>query len=123
MNAGIGWKLVRVRARVVVRYQTFPVVLDQVCTHCSKDFGPLLHMDLLQILQVSGLSLCNMDFQLPPKIFYWFQLWRLARPLQDIEMLLTESLRVALPVCFRSLSCWKTKPPPIFNALTEGRRL
>ncbi|CDQ68550.1 unnamed protein product [Oncorhynchus mykiss] len=30
---------------------------------------------------------------------------------------------VALAVCFRSLSCWKTQPQPIFNALTEGRRL
>ncbi|CDQ82202.1 unnamed protein product, partial [Oncorhynchus mykiss] len=30
---------------------------------------------------------------------------------------------VALAVCFGSLSCWKTQPRPIFNALTEGRRL
>ena len=70
----------------------FPVVLDQVCTHCSRDFGPLLHTDLLQILQVSGLSLGNTDFQLPPKIFNWVQVWRLARPLQDLEMLLMEPL-------------------------------
>ncbi len=38
-------------------------------------------------------------------------------------MLLTEPLRVALAVCLGSLSCWKTQPWPIFNALTEGRRL
>ena len=30
---------------------------------------------------------------------------------------------VALAICFGSLSCWKTHPPPIFSALTEGRRL
>jgi len=30
---------------------------------------------------------------------------------------------VILAVCFGSLSCWKTQPQPIFNALTEGRRL
>ncbi len=28
-----------------------------------------------------------------------------------------------LSVCLGSLSCWKTQPRPIFNALTEGRRL
>ncbi len=30
---------------------------------------------------------------------------------------------VALAVCLGSLSCWKTQPRPIFNDLTEGRRL
>ncbi len=35
------------------RGQTFLVVLDQVCTHCCRDFGPLLHTGLLQILQKS----------------------------------------------------------------------
>ncbi len=30
---------------------------------------------------------------------------------------------VALALCLGSLSCWKTKPWPIFNAPTEGRRL
>ncbi len=29
----------------------------------------------------------------------------------------------SLAVCLGSLSCWKTQPRPIFNALTEGRRL
>ncbi len=32
------------------------------------------------------------DFQLPPKIFYGVETWRLARPLQDLEMLLTKPL-------------------------------
>ena len=32
------------------------------------------------------------DFQLPPKIFYGVEIWRLVRPLQDLEMLLTKPL-------------------------------
>ncbi len=39
-----------------------------------------------------GLSLGKTDFQLPPKIFYGVEIWRLARPLQDLEMLLTKPL-------------------------------
>ena len=72
--------------------QTFPVVLHQVCTHCNRDFGPLLLTDLLQISQVSGLSLTNPDFQLPPEVFNWVQVWRLAGPLQNLDMLLAEPL-------------------------------
>ncbi len=41
---------------------------------------------------VLGLSLGNTDFQLPPKIVYGVEIWRLARPLQDLEMLLTKPL-------------------------------
>jgi len=67
-------------------------------TQCIRDFGSLLHIDLLQILQVSGLSLGNTDFQPPPKIVYWVQVWRLARPLQDLEMLLTEP-HLSYPRC------------------------
>ena len=33
-----------------------------------------------------------MDFQLPPKILYGVEIWRLARPLQDLEMVLMKSL-------------------------------
>ena len=39
-----------------------------------------------------GLLLGNTDFQLLPKIFYGVEIWRLARPLQDLEMLLTKPL-------------------------------
>jgi len=56
------------------RIHTLPVVIDQVCTDC------------------------NTDFQLPPKIFYWVQVWRLARPLQDLDMLLMEPLHTC-PGC------------------------
>jgi len=80
------------------RVHRFPVVLDQVCTHCRRDFGPLLYTDLLQILQVSGLSMGNTDFQLPPKIFNWVLVWSLASSLQDLEMLLMDTL-VNCPAC------------------------
>ena len=53
------------------RGQTFLVVFHQVCTHWRRDFGPLLHTDLLYISHVSGLSLRNTEFELPPKILYW----------------------------------------------------
>ncbi|MEQ2213258.1 hypothetical protein XENOCAPTIV_011944 [Xenoophorus captivus] len=50
----------------------------------------------------SDQSLGNMEAQLPPKIFYWLEVWRLARPLQDLEMFLLSSqgnFLVALAVC------------------------
>ncbi len=74
----------------------------QVCTHCSRDFGPLLHTGLLQFFQVLGLSLGNTEFQLPHYIFYWVQVWRLARPLQDLEMLLMKTL-LSCPCCVRGV--------------------
>ena len=39
-----------------------------------------------------GLLLGNTDFQLRPKIFYGVEIWRLARLLQDLEILLTKPL-------------------------------
>ncbi len=60
--------------------------------------------------------------KLPPKIFYGVEIWRLARPLQDLEMLLTKPLLRCRAVCLGSLSCWKTQPRFIFNALADGRR-
>ena len=42
---------------------------------------------------------------------------------RTLKCLLRSHSLVALAVCFGSLSCWKTQPRPIFNALTEGRRL
>ncbi|MEQ2231142.1 hypothetical protein ILYODFUR_036486 [Ilyodon furcidens] len=56
------------------RLQPFPVVLVEVCTHCSRDSGPLLHTDLLQILQVSGLSLGKTD-SAPSKDFRLDMCW------------------------------------------------
>ncbi len=41
-------------------------------------------------MQISSRAVMFWDFQLPPKIFYGVEIWRLARPLQDLEMLLTK---------------------------------
>lgn len=38
------------------------------------------------------------EFQLPTKMFYCVEVWRLAGRLQDLEMLLTESL-LSFPCC------------------------
>ncbi len=43
-------------------------------------------------MQISSRAVMFWDFQLPPKIFYGVEIWRLARPLQDLEMLLTKPL-------------------------------
>ena len=61
------------------RGQTFSVSLHRVLTHCCWYFGPFLHAHLLWSSDVLGLSLGNTDFQLPPKIFYGVENWRLAR--------------------------------------------
>ncbi len=99
------------------RGQTFPVVLDQVCTHCSRGSDPLLHTGLLQIFQVLGsfssLHRCSIGFRCGD----WLGHSR------TLKCFLRSHSLVALAVCLGSLSCWKTQPRPIFNALTEGRRL
>ncbi len=75
------------------RGQTFLVVDHQVCTHLRRDFVPLLFADPLQVIKVSRLTFGNSNLQLPPQIFYGMKVWRLARPLQDLNVLLLESLR------------------------------
>ncbi len=99
------------------RGQTFLVVGHQVCTHLRRDFVSLLFADPLQVIKVSRLTFVNSNLQLPPQIFYEIKVWRLARPLQDLNVLLLEPPLVALAMCFGTLSCWKTHPRPIFNAL------
>ncbi len=99
----------------------FPVVLDQVCTHCSRDFGPLLHTgspDLSGFGAVAGqhgVSASSIDYLLGSG--HWTGYARTLKCFLQCHSL------VALALCLGSLSCWKTKPWPIFNALTEGRRL
>ncbi len=63
-----------------------------------------------------------MDFQLPPKIFYGVEIWRLARPLQDLEMLLTKPLLRCPGGVFGIIVMLKDQPRFIFNALADGRR-
>ncbi len=99
------------------RGQRFPVVLEQVCTHCSRDFGPLLHTGLLQIFQVLGRFSSLHRFSIGFRSGDWLGHSR------TLKCFLQRHFLVALAVCLGSLSCWKTQPRPIFNALTEGRRL
>ncbi len=78
------------------RGQTFLVVGHQVCTHLRRDFVPLIFADLLQVIKVSRLTFGNSNLQLPPQIFYGMKIWRLARPLQDLNVLLLEPLLCCL---------------------------
>ncbi len=70
------------------RGQMFLVVGHQVCIHLRRDFVPLLFADPLQVIKVSTFG--NSNLQLPPQIFYGIKVWRLARPLQDLNVLLLE---------------------------------
>ncbi len=99
------------------RGQTFLVVDHQFCTRLRRYFVSLLFADPLQVIKVSRLTFGNSNLQLPPQIFYGIKVWRLARPLQDINVLLLEPLLCCLGCVFGSLSCWNTHPRPIFNAL------
>ncbi len=83
------------------RGQTFLVVGHQVCTHLRRDFVPLLFADPLQVINVSRLMFGNSNLQLPPQIFYGIKVWRLARPLQDLNVLLLEPL-----LCCLGLVIW-----------------
>ncbi len=73
--------------------------------------------DPLKVIKVSRLTFGNSNLQLPPQIFYVIKVWRLVRPLQDLNVLLLEPHLCCLIMCFVSLSCWNTHPRPIFNAL------
>ena len=74
------------------RCQTVFIVGDKVCAHFGRDVGPLLPADSLQVIQVPRLSPGNSNFKLPPKIFNRIQVWRLARPLQNLDVLLLQPL-------------------------------
>ncbi len=87
----------------------FLVVVHQVCTHLRRDFVPLLFADPLQVIKVS---------RLPPQIFYGMKVWRLARTLQDLNVLLLESLLCCLGRVFWVIVMLEYPPRPIFNSLT-----
>ncbi|XP_064871289.1 histone demethylase UTY-like [Oncorhynchus nerka] len=46
--------------------------------------------NLLQVIKVSRLTFGNSNLQLPPQMFYGNKVWRLARPLQDLNVSLLE---------------------------------
>ncbi|KAK6328012.1 hypothetical protein J4Q44_G00036580, partial [Coregonus suidteri] len=82
------------------RGQTFLVVGHQVCTHLRRDFVPLFFADLLQVIKVLRRTSGNSNLQLPPQIFYGIKVWRLARPLQDLNVLLLVPLLCCLGCVF-----------------------
>ncbi len=72
------------------------VVGHQICIHLRRDFVPLLFVDPLQVIKVLRLTFGNTNLQLPPQIFYGIKVRRLARPLQDLNVLLLEPLLCCL---------------------------
>jgi len=96
----------------------------QFFTRFAHTAGGILAHSSTQIFssgQVSGLLLRNTEFELRPKIGFRSGDW-LGHARTLICFLQSHSL-VILAVCFGLLSCWKTQPRPIFNVITEGRRL
>ncbi len=57
----------------------------------QEDFVPLF-ADPLQVINVSRLTFDNANLQLPPQMFCRIKVWRFARPLQDLNVLLIEPL-------------------------------
>ncbi len=74
----------------------FLVVGQQVCSHLRRDFVSLLFADPLQVIKVSRLTFDNLNLQLSPQIFYGIKVWKLARSLQDLHLLLLELLLCCL---------------------------
>lgn len=71
---------------------------------------------------VSRLSLGNSRCQLPPQILYGIRVQRPGRTPQSLKSFFLSHYFVALAVCFRSLSCWKTHPGLIISGLADARR-
>ncbi len=92
------------------------VVGHQVCTHLWRDFVLLLFADPLQVIKVSCLTFGNSNLQLPPQIFYGIKVWRLARPLQDLNVFLEPLLcclgRVFLGHCHVGIPIHDPFPMP-----------
>ncbi len=64
--------------------------------HLRRDFVPLLFADPLQVIKVSKLTFGNSNLQLPPQIYFEIKVWTLARPLQDLNVILLEPLLCCL---------------------------
>ena len=58
----------------------------------------------------------------PSTHFYRIKVWRLARTLHDLNVLLLEPLLCCIDCMFWVLVMLETHPRPIFSALAEGRR-
>ncbi len=76
--------------------RSFLVVGHQVCTHLRWDFVPRLFADPLQVIKILRLMFGNSNLLLPPQIFNGIKVCRLARSLQDLNVLLLELLLCCL---------------------------
>ncbi len=95
----------------------FLVVGHQVCTHVRRDFVSLLSADPLQGIKVSRLTFGNSNPQLPAQISVGLRSGDWLGHSRTLMCCFFSHSFVALAVCFGSLSCWKTHPRHIFNAL------
>lgn len=76
-----------------------PVVLDQLCTHFNWNHSPLVHNRTSPDLSAFGAVARQHRVSAPSKEFQvQVQVWRLARPVHDIERLLLEQL-LSYPGC------------------------
>ncbi len=64
--------------------------------HTWEGFCPTPLCRSSQVIKVSRLTFGNLNLQLPSQIFYGTKVWRLARPLQDLNLLLLEPLLCCL---------------------------
>ncbi len=71
-------------------------VCHQVCAHLRRDLSHSSLQILFQVIKVSRLTFGNSNLHLPPHIFYWIKVCSLARPLQDLNVLLLEPLLCCL---------------------------
>ncbi len=73
-------------------------------------------------MQISSRAVMFWDFQVPPKIFYGLRSGDWLGHSRTLKCFLRSHSFVARAVSLGSLSCWKTQPRFIFNALADGRR-
>ncbi len=95
----------------------FLVAGHHVCTHLRRDSVPLLSADSLQVIKVSWLTFGNSNLQLSPQIFYGMKVFRLVRPLQDLNVLLLEPLLCCLGSVFWVIVMLEYPSTINFNAL------
>ena len=100
------------------RDQTFPVVLDQVCTHCSRD---LAHssIQISRSFRFRGCRWAIRTFSSLQRFSIGFRSGDWLGHSRTLRCFLWSHSLVALAVCLGSLSWWKTLPSSML-LLREG---
>ena len=90
------WSITKVNLNTLLYILCWQWQRSNVFTRFSHTVAGILAHPSMQIssrtVMFWGCCWATWVFQLPPKIFYGVEIWRLARPLQDLEMLLTKPL-------------------------------